>query len=212
MDRLDVAVIISDKGLCGGFNDELLRALRRQVDIHRRHNIAVTIFGLGKRAKNHLGKEAVYPEIDISNSDAGAKLMDLLVGRFLEKKSDGAVIAFNRFRSAVIQEPGYWDVVPLHWRGQGTERKMLYSYEPGYNEALSMLANSAILTTIRQAFLESSAAELAARMMAMDKATKSADDMISSLDREYHKARQASITTDLMDIINGAELLRAEAE
>lgn len=208
---IDLLAITSDRGLCGGFNENLMRAVMDGVEDHISHNIAVKTFIIGKKGLQHAARcgldfEAVSLESGVAEGiDA---IVKTLVDRFLSGESSGCNIAFNRFISAAKQQITFWNLLPLYYRGDEAERNLEYLYEPAREEALHALCEEALRNSIRQALRESAAAELAARMAAMDGATKNADEMIAHLTSVYNRARQETITSELLDIVNGAEALR----
>jgi F-type H+-transporting ATPase subunit gamma len=210
--NIDCLVITSDRGLCGSFNENLVRALVEKGVEHISSGIGVNLFVSGKKGwqflkSRHITAQKIESE-DTSIEGFANYVTDLFVKRFLSGESDGAFIAFNRFISASRQQVTFWDHVPLHWRGTGTDRYIDYIYEPEREKVTEELIREMLSRLVVQAVLESNAAELAARMIAMDKATKNADDMISHLTLEYNKARQSAITSELLDIVGGAEALQ----
>jgi len=210
---LDVLIFTSDRGLCGGFNENLLMQVLDGIEDHTSHGIDVFLFVIGKKGWQFLKRryaklERLTRADDESNSAFINRVASLLTKRFFLHESDGTFLALNKFLSASTQAPTFWNYLPLHWRGRTPDRLLDYIYEPGRDIARDNLCRELLERFIAQAILETRAAELAARMMAMDSATKNADDMISHLTREYHKARQSAITAELLDIIGGANALR----
>lgn len=210
--NVDILTITSERGLCGTFNENLLRSIFEKIKDHLSSDIKVNLFMYGKKGYQYCrGKNISLiktEEMEGENiEDQSKRLALLFTDRFLKNESDGAYLAFNRFVTTARQEISFWDFLPLHWRGTGPERYQDYIYEPSRQEVVEDLAREMLSRSIFQAFLESNAAELAARMIAMDKATKNANDMISHLTLQYHKARQAAITSELLDIVGGAEAL-----
>ncbi|MFH1873738.1 MAG: ATP synthase F1 subunit gamma [Pseudomonadota bacterium] len=210
---IDVLVITSDRGLCGGFNENLLWAVEDTVEEHNSHGIEVTLVVSGKKGYDYLKKR--YDNIlNIDDTRCAGEeeparcVSAFLVDRFLREKSSGAVLMFNRFQSTLMQKVTYWNLLPLYWHGLDVKYVPDYIYEPSKEATLDVLIKNMLVRSVEQAFWESRAAELAARMTAMDNATKNADDMIAHLTLEYHKARQSSITMELLDIVGGAEALK----
>lgn len=212
INNIDCLIITSDRGLCGSFNENLVRSIVEKGAEHKSAGINVNLFVSGKKGwqflkSRRITAKTIEPE-DTSVESLAQHVTDFFVKRFLSGESDGAFIAFNRFVSTSRQEVTYWDHVPFHWRGTGPERYIDYIYEPSREEVTEELIKEILMRLIVQAILESNAAELAARMLAMDKATKNADDMISHLTLQYNKARQSAITSELLDIVGGAEALQ----
>jgi F-type H+-transporting ATPase subunit gamma len=210
LNLIDIVVITSDRGLCGGFNENLLRELEHGIEDHLTHNIDVKIFTVGKKGYQYLHQRGY--DVEALETDSGLEVfvrstVDLLCERYAARTSSGCNLGFNKFVNAARQRITFWNLIPLYHIGDASERRQEYVYEPGRQEALDALGRVSLESALRQALLESSAAELAARMSAMDGATKNADDMIAHLTSVYNKARQEAITSELMDIIGGAEVL-----
>lgn len=211
IDCVDVLVITSNRGLCGGFNENLLRAVNEGIEDHKFYNIDVKVFVIGKKGLSYLNRYKHDVEEILINDDKDKiieQTADHFIERFLSGESSGCNIAFNRFINAARQKVVFWNLIPLYVRGSAMEKNLEYLYEPDKNSALDKLCRMSIINSIEQAILESEASELAARMAAMDMATKNADEMIGHLTMIYNKARQATITNELLDIVNGAEALR----
>lgn len=209
---IDIVVVTSDRGLCGGFNENLLRELEHGILDHLTHNIDVRIFAIGKKGYQYLHRrgydvEALEPQDDIRAFTR--TVIERLCARYLSGESSGCNLVFNKFVSAAKQKITFWNLIPLYHIGAASERYREYSYEPERREALDVLGRMSLEATLVQAMLESSASELAARMSAMDGATKNADDMVAHLTSVYNKARQEAITMELLDIVGGAEALRS---
>lgn len=211
--NMDVLIFTSDRGLCGGFNENLLINVLEGVEEHTTHGIAVKLFVVGKKGWQYLNRR--YPNVERIARNEGeedgafvSRVTDLLTKRFLSGESDGAFIAVNLFYSTSRQQPTFWDYLPLHWRGRTPDRFLDYLYEPERAKARESVCRELLKRSIVQAMLETAAAELASRMMAMESATQNASEMITHLTLEYNKARQSAITAELLDIIGGAEALR----
>jgi F-type H+-transporting ATPase subunit gamma len=211
---VDLLIVSSDRGLCGGFNENLLNRVEDIVAMHERHGVRLQLFVYGKRGvlacqkrrlnvshAEELGAEAV--DLDRVNG-----IVDVFIHRFLNRYSDGAFVAYNYFRSKAAQDVMFKDMLPLHQRRVDRAYQMEYLYEPSREDVLPELVHKSLVSILMQVFRESHASELASRMKAMDAATKNADDMIEHLTMLYHRARQRAITRELMDIVNGAEALR----
>ncbi|MFH0800618.1 MAG: ATP synthase F1 subunit gamma [Pseudomonadota bacterium] len=207
---VDLAVVTSDRGLCGGFNENLLRRIEEAVTNAASHNIDTRLYVIGKKGMRYLSARGRDVEAVPGGDDAGVAswIAARLMERYRKGESAGGNVAFNRFASAGRQELTFWNLLPLHKRGNAKERHLEYLYEPTRETALDRLCAMAITASMRQAILESRAAELAARMSAMDNATRNADDMIAHLTFVYNRARQEDITSELMDIVGGAEALK----
>lgn len=208
---IDVVVVTSDRGLCGGFNEGLLRVLEENAALSEEHGIAVKLFVVGRKGRRYLTARG-YDVEEVPGVGGERGMANWITGRLMERylrgESAGGNIGFNRFASASHQEVTFWNLLPLYKRGIPRERHLEYLYEPIREEILDAICHESIRSTIAQVLLESQAAELAARMTAMDNATRNADDMIAHLTFVYNRARQEAITKELLDIVGGAEALK----
>lgn len=206
-------VFTSDRGLCGGFNGNLLRRLGETLEKGRQEGLKVKCRVVGKKgkeyfkAKNWELSESVTGLYDTLSRDVAEELAKIAAHRFEAGKADEVYLVYNYFKSAMVQEVVFQKILPMAVETQ-KERLIDYIYEPSAEVVLDKLLQESLVALIYQAFLESIASELAARMTAMDNATNNASDMIGYLTLQYNRARQASITRDLMDIVNGAEALK----
>ncbi|MDH3383378.1 MAG: ATP synthase F1 subunit gamma [Deltaproteobacteria bacterium] len=215
--KLGLFVITSDRGLCGGFNSNLLRAVNRFLQENRERYEEVVLFIVGRKARDFfrrrrvpLRKEYINILGTLSYSHAERLAHDLLDG-YLAGEIDEVVIAFNEFRSAISQSVRMERLFPIAVEpaeGESPEAGIDYLYEPSQKEILATLLPKYVETQIFRMLLESVAGEHGARMTAMDSATNNAVDMISRLTLQMNRARQASITKELMEIIGGAEALK----
>ena len=215
--KLGLLVITSDRGLCGGFNSNLLRAANRFLQENRERYEEVALCVVGRKARDffrrrHVPMRKEYMNVLGTLSYAHAKqIADDLVGGFLAEEFDEVVIAFNEFRSAISQSVRRERLFPIAIEaaeGEAPEAGIDYLYEPSQKEILATLLPKYVETQIFRMLLESVAGEHGARMTAMDSATNNAVDMISRLTLQMNRARQASITKELMEIIGGAEALK----
>ncbi len=211
LDVIDLIVITSDRGLCGGFNEFLLRAVEEGIEDHVSHNIDVKVYVIGRKGYRYLSQRGYKPELislEGNREKKIAEVVEMMCNRYLNEESSGCNLGFNRFVSTARHDMTFWNLLPLYHIGSQKERHLEYIYEPAREEALHALSRESLISSLKQAMLESNASEIAARMLAMDGATKNADDMIAHLTSVYNKERQESITTELIDIINSAEALR----
>jgi F-type H+-transporting ATPase subunit gamma len=211
---LDLMVISSDRGLCGGFNETLMNRVGEAVRLHERHGVKVQLFIYGKkgieacRKRGLLIASAEELGVEAANVDRMHGIIDTLIDRFLKGHNDGSFLVYNYFRSTAAHDVVFKDLLPFHQRRRDRTYQVEYLFEPSKEGVIDELIHSTLTAMLAQAFRESYVSELAARMMAMGAATKNADDMIDHLTMVYHRARQGAITRELMDIINGAEALR----
>ena len=209
-------VVSADKGLCGGFNGSIARQTRQEINRLENEGKSVLVYMVGKKAADNLGREILnktYERIENlqgSNVDYNKVkgVAEKILSGFADNQFDQVSIIYNQFVNAITQNVVVAPLIPANVVGdQENESLVVYDYEPEQNELLELLLPRNITTQIFSALLESSAAELAARMTAMDNATRNAGDMIDSLTLVYNRTRQANITKELIEIISGAEAL-----
>ena len=214
--RKDVLVVLmtSNRGLCGSFNNALCRSTQDRVDKLVAEGKQVRIMAFGKKGKAYFekrGYKVVSSRTDLSpDAYAGAAetLAETLVAELNDNRFETAILAYNEFRSVMVQQASFEQVLPMKLEvGDDGEQTTDYIYEPEGQEILSGLLPMALRTRLYQAFLETEAGEQAARMTAMDNATRNASELIDGLTLEYNRARQAAITKELIEIVSGAEAL-----
>jgi F-type H+-transporting ATPase subunit gamma len=215
--KLGLLVVSSDRGLCGGFNANLLRAVNRFLEENRERYEEVALFVVGRKARDFfrrrripLRKEYINILGALSYSHAEQLAHDL-ADAYLAGEVDEVVVAFNEFRSAisqVVRRDGLFPIAFAQEEEEGPAVGIDYLYEPSQREILEALLPRYVEAQIFRVLLESVAGEHGARMTAMDSATNNAVEMISSLTLQMNRARQASITKELMEIIGGAEALK----
>ena len=209
-------VVSADKGLCGGFNGSIARQTRQEINRLENEGKSVLVYMIGKKAADNLGREILNKTFERIENLQGSNVdynkvkgvaEKILLG-FADNEFDQVSIIYNQFVNAITQNVVVAPLIPANVVGeQENESLVVYDYEPEQNELLELLLPRNITTQIFSALLESSAAELAARMTAMDNATRNAGDMIDSLTLVYNRTRQANITKELIEIISGAEAL-----
>ncbi|MDP2307224.1 MAG: ATP synthase F1 subunit gamma [Pseudomonadota bacterium] len=216
-----VIVVTSDRGLCGGFNGTLNRRtedfIKKQRVAH--HDVALRMYG--RKSKDYFKSRGFANSIARTDliraqfADEAAVLAGELTTEFEAGGFDEAWIAFNQFKSVIAQVPTFNRVLPLSIEtvvaaGEAASADGAsadYLYEPSGESLLGALLPMYLRTLLLQAFLETEAGEQAARMTAMDNATRNASDLISALTLEYNRGRQAAITKELIEIVSGAEAL-----
>ena len=212
--KLHLVFITSDRGLCGSFNSSLIRKLETYLVTETKAYEEVTFSFLGRRGRDHFGKEG----LKVANSFIGIternyteiseKVSEDLTQEFIDGDSDEIVLVYNYFKSALSQEITYEKVLPLETESTGKDDDQTdYLYEPTEKGILDKLLPQYIQVRVQRAIQESMTSEHAARMTAMENATNNANDVIKNLTLLYNKTRQAMITTELMDIVNGTEAL-----
>ncbi len=221
--KINIVLCTSDRGLCGGFNVNLITAAKKFVNERSEQEVDISFTNFGKKGRDWCRKNKM--EIDSENLGivgakfgfnvaltAGQKLID----GFLDGTYDEVYVVFSEFISTARQIPTVKQILPIppiettEEEGVDTDKPYLAEHicEPSPKELLGDLLPRHVYVQIYSGLLETSTSEHAARMAAMDNATSSCDDMISSLTLAYNKARQSAITAELMDIVGGAEALK----
>jgi F-type H+-transporting ATPase subunit gamma len=219
-DQTHLLVVMSaDRGLCGGFNGTVTRQTRAEVARLQAENKTVKLLMIGRKSADALRREFGDLYIDryeglqgtsVNYSDA-AKIADAIRTGFEAGEFDVCTLIFNKFKNAITQEITLTQLIPADVDnsdvGDGDAPAISYEYEPEEDELLASLLPRNLSTQMYGALLESSAAELAARMTAMDNATRNAGELIDRLTLVYNRTRQANITSELIEIISGAEAI-----
>ena len=210
-----LVVVSADRGLCGGFNGVITRQTRTEVARLRGEGKTVKLLMVGRKSADALRRELGDSYIDslegiqgtaVEYADA-ASIGETVRNGFEAGEFDVCTVIFNKFKSAISQEVTLKRLIPAEVSEdtQGDDAGVSYEYEPDEEELLAAVLPRNISTQVYSALLESSAAELAARMTAMDNATRNAGDLIERLTLVYNRTRQATITKELIEIISGAE-------
>ena len=217
-------VATSERGLAGAFNSNIVRAARRRADELVRAGKEVKFYLVGKKGRAVIARlfpGQIVHQVDqsaikvVSFQDALDVANDI-VHRFEAGEFDVAHLFFARFQSALVQEPTEVQLIPVEIPasdGQASgaraseEATAAFEFEPDEEEILAALLPRNIAVQLFRAFQENAASEQGSRMTAMDNATRNAGDMIGKLTIQYNRSRQAAITTELIEIIAGAEAL-----
>lgn len=209
-----LVVMTAERGLAGGFNSSIVRLARQHAETLRAQGKDVAILTVGKKGREQLKRDygsLFVHHVDLSEVkrmgyDTARAIADEVLARFDGGEFDVATIFYNRFESVISQIPTARQIIPAEVP-EGASANALYDYEPGEEALLAELLPRSVATQIFAALLENAASEQGARMSAMDNATRNAGDMIDRLTTEYNRSRQAAITTELIEIIAGAEAL-----
>jgi F-type H+-transporting ATPase subunit gamma len=216
-----IIVATSDRGLAGAFNSNIVRAVRRRADelIGRGKTVLFYIVGRkGRPVIQRLYPKAIIAQFDTSEmknpsyAEAQAIAKDI-VERYTTDGIDVVHLAYAHFRSTLVQEPTIDQIIPVVPRAAedksrgGSAAPAAVEYEPDEEEILADLLPRNIAVQIYRALLENQAGFYGSQMTAMDNATRNAGDMINRLTIQYNRSRQAAITTELVEIISGAEAL-----
>ena len=222
-ERLTMVPLTSDRGLAGGFNANVFRALQRFVVEQQKatppaREIALEIVGKKgrdyfRRRKMTIGHELAGPTAETAVQIA-REMAHIVTHSFMNGRTDAVYLVYNEFKSAGTQRVVVEPLLPITGEGlrsptsAGGTGAIDFLYEPSKQRLLDQLLPMFVESQIYRGLLESMASEFGARMTAMDSATSNAKEMISSLTLKYNRARQAAITKELMEIVSGAEALK----
>ena len=213
-----LVMVSADKGLCGGFNGSIARLARQEISRLEAEGKKVQLYVVGRKAADNLGSEIAdktFARIEgvqggVINYSSAADISEKIIAGFEDGSFDSVSMIYNQFVNAITQNVVHTSLIPAEVQAEdenGEADGHFYDYEPEEAEILGTLLPQNLSTQLFSALLESSAAELAARMTAMDNATRNAGDMIDRLTLVYNRTRQANITKELIEIISGAEAL-----
>jgi F-type H+-transporting ATPase subunit gamma len=214
-----LVVCTSDRGLAGAFNSNIVRAARKKADDLIREGKTVYFYLVGRKGRAVI--QRLYPKQIAHQFDTGAikyvsfadaqAIANDIIERYTTNGLDVVHLFYARFQSALVQEPVSQQIIPVRLEetagAASTGISAAVEYEPEEEEILATLLPRNIAVQIFRALLENAASEQGSRMTAMDNATRNAGDMIQRLSIVYNRQRQAAITTELVEIISGAEAL-----
>jgi F-type H+-transporting ATPase subunit gamma len=215
--RIALLVMTSDRGLCGGFNTNLCRTAQRHAEEQSKSGAIdeCRYEVVGRKGRDYFRRRKLNMTRDLpgaAGETAVARAKELaaaVTDEFLNGTVDGVWLVYNQFKSVMSQRPVIEPLLPVAAAPAGSDAGgSEFLYEPGKGQILDYILPMYIETQIHRALLESVASEFGARMTAMENATKSATEMIDRLTLQYNRARQASITKELMEIVGGAEALK----
>ncbi|MBM4173711.1 MAG: ATP synthase F1 subunit gamma [Ignavibacteria bacterium] len=213
-----VIIISSDRGLCGSFNTNVLRLASQYIDqtIPAEFPQAkVSVVSVGRRSTQFFAKRtqpvlAAFPDIFAQlQFSTASEIAGIVANGFINEEFDRVMIFNNEFKSIIKQETTVRQLLPVESVKQQSSVINDYIFEPSRGDIMDVILPKFVNTLVWKGLLESNAAEQAARMMAMESATTNARDLIRTLQLSYNKARQASITTEMLEIVGGAEALKA---
>ncbi len=212
-----IVVFSADRGLCGGFNGSITRAVRAEIKKLEEDGIKVKLLMVGKKSADALNREFGHLFVErIDGNSAKPNYTDAeiiakkIISLFEDNQFGVCKVIFNKFVSAITQEVTFKSLIPADIQETETDEvglNSIYEFEPSEEEILNDLLPRNLATQLFSSQMESTASELAARMTAMDNATRNAGDMIDNLTLQYNRTRQAVITKELIEIISGAEAL-----
>lgn len=214
--RVRIICMTSDRGLCGAFNSNVIRATEGFIRERVKEGKEVSIVTIGRKGNDIFRKKEnvvdkytdVFKQFDFR---LAADIGDILISSFMSEEYDELYIAYNEFRNIAIQRAKIERLLPVPSIDTVEEldpdRRIEYIYEPSEEEIIGEILPAYIKMMIYRSLLETSAGENGARMVAMDNATSNCEEMIVDLTLKYNKARQQAITAELMDIVGGTEAL-----
>ncbi|MBL0707635.1 MAG: F0F1 ATP synthase subunit gamma [Sulfurimonas sp.] len=214
---IDIIFVTADKGLCGGFNIQTIKAVKKLIKEYKSKNVKVRLRGIGKKGTEFFK----YNEVEIFDSvvdlsskpdkDRSDEFIKTSLEDYKDGKIDGLHIIYNGYKNMITQELHVDRILPVDTRGfncENAEKSLLEIEAQDEEYMLDSLINRYIQYAMYYALIDSVAAEHASRMQAMDTATNNAQDMVKNLNIEFNKARQAAITTELIEIISGVESMK----
>jgi F-type H+-transporting ATPase subunit gamma len=212
-----LVVVNTDKGLCGGLNANIVKAAKAKARALIAEGKEVRFYLVGKKGRapikrdfaERIEKHFDTSEVRTPGFEEAEAIADDLIGRFEQGEFDIAHLIYPVFRSALAQDPTVDQLIPVPSpeSDAGTGGDAVVDYEPGEEEILEELLPRYVKTQLFGSLLEREASEQGASMTAMDNATRNAGDLINKLTIQYNRSRQAAITTELIEIIAGAEAL-----
>jgi F-type H+-transporting ATPase subunit gamma len=211
--KVHLVLLTGDRGLCGAYNANLVRLAEAFLAQHG--STSLTIVGRRGgdyfRRRNMVIEEQLPGPVGSPIAEVAGGLAAGLTARVLEGEVDAVYLVYSAFRSVLSQVPTTTRLIPVALTpgvGRGTEERQDYLYEPSAAAVLANVVPRYVRAQVTRAFLEAAASEHGARMTAMDSATRNASELIERLTLEMNRARQATITKELMEIVGGAEALK----
>jgi len=214
--KIRIICMTSDRGLCGGFNTNLIKATERFIKDKSQEGKEISLINVGRKGRDYFRKKAsiIGQWVDILGKfdmTLAVSISNDLITPFIKEEYDELYLIYNQFVNVSVQRPTVIRLFPLPSIGQDVDvdpdKRLDYAYEPSEEVLLQKLLTMYVHVLIFRALLETSAGENGSRMASMDNATKNCEDLIQSLTLKMNKARQAAITAELMDIVGGTEAL-----
>ena len=213
-----IVVATADKGLAGGFSTNVIRAARERINSLINAGKDVKIIAVGKKSRDQLARlygDKVVHTFELSDHKtiglpSAQPVAEMIATAFEEGQADVVTLFYSQFKSVIQQVPTAKQLIPAVVEGDAQPIDLngaVYEYEPSEEEILETLLPRALTTQILAALYENQAGFFGSQMAAMDNATRNAGDLINALTLQYNRKRQAQITTELIEIIAGAEAL-----
>lgn len=212
--RVDILVFTSDRGLCGGFNSSINRAVERYMQENERGHETIELEIVGRKGNEYFKRRDTvintyfHDVLTDPTQDKASEIAEAATARFVDGDLDALYVVYNEFKSAIAQEVIVEQLLPVVPAPVDQGQYLPdFIYEPSREEIMDAALPGHLTVQVYRMLLESLASEMGARMSAMDAATKNAGELIDRLTLQYNRARQAAITTELTEIISGAEAL-----
>ena len=206
-----IIIITSDRGFAGSFNSSVIRLAEKEIEKFGKDK--VQLFCLGKKASEYFSKrnynvvQSFYDFWKDMTFDTASDISETFITAFNNFEVDEVHVIYNRFRTLASQDLMMGKVLPIDFTEDYNVKNYNYDYEPNKERIVESLLPKHLKVQMWQQMLESYSSEEAARMIAMDNATENAKEIIKELKLEFNKARQAAITTEMLEIVGGAEAL-----
>ena len=215
-EMVDVIFITADKGLCGGFNFQTIKAVKKLMAEYKDKKVKVRLRGVGKKGVeffNYNEVEMLDEVKDLSSKpdmNRAAEFIQSSMQDYMDGKIDGVTIIYNGFKNALVQELHVKQILPIDVScdEEANASSVLEIEAEDTEKMLNSLISKYVEYNMYYALIDSVAAEHSARMQAMDAATNNAKDLVKSLNVQFNKARQGAITTELIEIISGVESMK----
>jgi len=216
MKKADLLFVTADKGLCGGFNYQTIKAVSRKLEALKNDKVKVRLRSIGKKGSEYFKFKGIELVDDIRGLSSAPSyeeaktFIDKSLENFLNGDSDVVTLIYNGYVNMITQQVKEIKILPIDVsKIEKIEHPSMIDFEPNDDESiLESLVRKYVEYNLYYALIDSLAAEHGARMQAMDSATNNAKEMVKSLNLEYNKARQESITTELIEIISGVEAMK----
>ncbi|MHB8137776.1 MAG: ATP synthase F1 subunit gamma [Smithellaceae bacterium] len=214
--KIRIICMTSDRGLCGGFNTNLIKATERFLREKGKEGKEIALINVGRKGRDYFRKKVnvIAQKVDVLSKfdmTLAVSIADDVITPFIKEEYDELYLIYNQFVNVSVQKPTVVRLFPLPSIGQDAEidadKRLDYTYEPSDEILLHKLLPMYVHVLVFRALLETSAGENGARMASMDNATSNCEELISTLTLKMNKARQAAITAELMDIVGGTEAL-----
>ncbi len=211
--KVELVLATSDRGLCGGFNANVIKFAEKQIAEREAAGCAVAITTAGRRGRDFFRRrraaqlEGNYPQHGWVTYAQASEIAKALSGRFVAGEIDEAILVYNEFVSAMTQRPKAVRLLPFSAEEGADAEGLPHEIEPDPASLLAMLVPKAVEVEIYRALLENQTGEHAARMAAMEAATRNTEELVETLTLQFNRARQAAITKELVEIVSGAEAL-----